>query len=274
MKKPLIVSFSGGQTSAYMTYKMMNEHCPQMDEYEPYILFANTGCEHPKTLEFVRNCERKFGWNVIWLEAVIREGYRVGTTYQEVSFATAALDGVPYEAMIAKYGIPNTMFPHCTRELKQRPIEAWCRENLGTAHPLTAIGIRTDETRRVSKTQSNIIYPLIDWFPSDKQDVNDFWERMPFSLGLPPHLGNCVWCWKKSNTKLLAAMSDIPEAFDFPARMEKEYGIDRRGKPVTFFRQHRSTEDLRKMLLETGVPPEQMLDTSPCSESCEFIQTE
>lgn len=61
MKKPLIVSFSGGQTSAYMTYKMMNEHCPQMDEYEPYILFANTGCEHPKTSEFVRNCERKFG---------------------------------------------------------------------------------------------------------------------------------------------------------------------------------------------------------------------
>ena len=49
----LVNSFSGGRTSALMT-KLMMEH--EAHKYSAVInVFANTGQEHPKTLEFVHN---------------------------------------------------------------------------------------------------------------------------------------------------------------------------------------------------------------------------
>ena len=279
MKKPLLISFSGGKTSAYMTYMLVTARPPHvrdfMDEYEPYIVYANTGQEHPKTLEFIHNCEKHYGWDVTWLEAKVNPEPRQGTRYNEVDFVTASLTGEPYEAMIAKYGIPNAAFPHCTRELKLAPINSWCKDRFGTSTITTAIGIRTDEARRVSATadKRKIIYPLIDLIPSDKQDVLDFWETQPFQLGLPEHLGNCTWCWKKSTKKLLKVMAEMPNAFDFPERMERDYPLGKNGKPLVFFRNHTSVQDLRKLFTQTGEPDDKFIEDSPCSESCDFLET-
>ena len=71
-----------------------------MNEYEPYIVYANTGQEHPKTLEFIHNCEKHYGWNVTWLEAKINPEPRKGTRYNEVDFVTASLTGEPDDKFI------------------------------------------------------------------------------------------------------------------------------------------------------------------------------
>ena len=47
MTKPLIISFSGGRTSAYMAYLILNDS-EMLQKYEPFLVFANTGCEHEK----------------------------------------------------------------------------------------------------------------------------------------------------------------------------------------------------------------------------------
>jgi hypothetical protein len=45
----------------------------------------------------------------------------------------------------------------------------------------------------------------------EKEDVLDFWQGMPFDLEIQEHLGNCVFCIKKSINKLALAARDEPE---------------------------------------------------------------
>ena len=54
MKETLFVSFSGGRTSAYMCWWLLNN---KADVYDFIFIFANTGLEHENTLKFVNQCD-------------------------------------------------------------------------------------------------------------------------------------------------------------------------------------------------------------------------
>jgi len=221
-------------------------------------VFANTAEENEETLEFVHHFEVYFGIKVIWVEAVVHPG-RKGSTHRLVDISTASRHGEPYEAVIKKYGIPNRDWPHCTRELKLRPMLSYI-DSLGWERGTyeTAVGIRADEAHRRSKTakRNRIIYPLLDMQPTTKKDVNKFWLEQPFRLNLTGYQGNCKWCWKKSEAKLLTIMDENPEKFDFPERMESLYGTvgaeyqkdeEAKNSRRVFFRGHKSTVDLRQL---------------------------
>ena len=66
MKKKLLISFSGGETSAFMAQWLWNN---KQHEFDMIFVFANTGEENEETLEFVEKCSDYFGFNVIWVEA-------------------------------------------------------------------------------------------------------------------------------------------------------------------------------------------------------------
>lgn len=280
-KQKLLISFSGGATSGYMTYTLLKEYA---DQYEMIVVFANTGEENEATLKFVDDCDKNMGFGVVWVEADVKYGVRKSSGHKVVNYETASRSGEPYEDHIVKYGIPNMKFPHCTRELKRNPIEDYA-ESLGWGTDyFTAIGIRTDEIRRVKPQGARkIIYPLVDLFPSDKQDVQSFWEDQEFRLQLKEHEGNCKWCWKKSDSKLMRLMTEAPIIFEFPDRMEKKYPRvgpefvkDPTARDRTFFRQNRSVEDLRRLHAQIGgqVLKERPEENSGCSESCELYETE
>ena len=217
------ISFSGGRTSAYMT-KMILDHWS--DKYEFIVTFANTGMEHEKTLEFINKCDLHFNFNTVWLEADVKHGEREGTGFKVVTFETASREGEPYHEVIKKYGIPNTAYPHCTRELKLSVMRSYLKSQ-GFNHKeiKTAIGIREDETRRVSKQAdvNNIVYPLIDEFPTDKKDVLQWWSKQEFDLEIPEYQGNCVGCFKKSFKKQFKTLDQNPNALDFYVEMEQLY---------------------------------------------------
>lgn len=276
MKLRLFSSFSGGRTSAFMT-KWLLDNCS--NQYDIKVVFANTGQEHEKTLEFVRNCDLHFGFGTVWVEAVVHHREKIGTTHRIVNFDTASRCGDPFEEMIRKYGIPNKAWPQCTRELKLRPMESYMR-SIGWNDYMTAVGIRTDEVRRVSggAEAARIIYPLIDMVPTDKQDVNAWWEDQPFNLEIQEHQGNCTWCWKKSLNKHLRLIKESPEIYDFPRRMEQQYGLagtNPNGISRVFFRENRSVDDL--FVLAEHLQYQESLQgslfnmdaNSGCAESCE-----
>lgn len=269
------MSFSGGRTSAYMSRLLKQAYA---DQYELLFIFANTGEEHENTLRFVDQCDKEFGLNVVWVEADVIHGQRKATSFRVVSFEGASRSGEPFEQMIRKYGIPNRNFPHCTRELKLRPIYAYA-ESIGWKRGKydVAIGIRADEQRRVSPRaeKDRIVYPLIHWQPVDKQDINDWWTDQAFNLDLIERLGNCKWCWKKSDRKHFANIDDCPEIYDFPRRMEQQYpfaGAGSTGEGKVFFRLGRSTDQLFAARLAAEgfrVLPEDSDSDGGCSESCE-----
>lgn len=240
---------------------------------ELVFVFANTGEEHEKTLKFVDRCDREWGLGIVWVEAVVHAG-RKGCTHKVVNFDTASRYGEPFEAVIAKYGIPNKSYPHCNRELKLNPMRSYIN-SIGWRGEAVAIGIRADEPKRLraDADSAGIVYPFAHWWAIDKQDVLDWWEDQPFDLELEEREGNCKWCWKKSEKKHFANIASNPESYDFPRRMEIKYGSAKpdRGEQV-FFRGKLSTDDLFRHYRAAGFDSRYLAgseETGNCSESCE-----
>ncbi|MEN8319323.1 phosphoadenosine phosphosulfate reductase family protein [Acinetobacter junii] len=250
MKTPYHISFSGGRTSAYMTHYLLKNFSHL---YDFIVTYANTGLEHEKTLEFIRNCDEHFGFKTIWLEPVIHSKKRSGTTHKIVSFETATRNTDLFESMIEKYGIPNIVYKHCTRELKIRPMNSYLRSlGLKPKNIPTAIGIRADESRRCARDaeELNLLYPLVVDHPVDKQFVLNWWAQQIFDLGLEEHDGNCNMCFEKSFSKLLKQLESNPRALEFHLRMERIHGQtnNKPGMPArTFFRQKKSALDVLSM---------------------------
>jgi len=150
MKKNLLVCRSGGRTSEYM-YKWLLEN--KRDEYNIIGIFANTGWEHHKTLEFVNNNDmenrERFGVEPVWVEAVVHIG-RASCTHKIVTFETASRNREPMIEVFKKYGIANSAYPHCTRELKENPIHDYIKYiGWDKGQYYTALGIRIDEPKRI-----------------------------------------------------------------------------------------------------------------------------
>lgn len=199
-----IVSFSGGRTSAYMAKMMLS----QIKKSDLAFVFANTGKEYEETLEFVERCSDEWGIKIAWVEALVNSEKGNGTGYKVVNFQTASRNGEPFNDVIKKYGIPNTAFPHCSRELKEVPMWKWAKDNFGDKFQF-AIGIRADERTRI-QSHPKKIYPLVEWWPTNNRIVRDFWSKQPFDLELKDYQGNCDLCWKKSTRKILTILNENP----------------------------------------------------------------
>ena len=281
----LAISFSGGRTSAVMTKLLLEKY--RNTDLEISVTFANTGCEHPATLEFIRRCDEEFGFGTVWLEGVAGpEG--VGMRHKVVDFESACRDGSVFEEYISKYGIPGPSHPQCTSRLKEEVMYDY-RRSLGWHHKsyYTAIGIRADEADRcsVKAKERGFVYPLVE-MGITKDMVKAECGKWPFDLELPgDHYGNCVWCWKKSMRKLMTVAKESPEWFEFPARMEEKYGRHKQphGQPDRrFFRKYMSARDVVEASKGPFVPyadsrqmsffeMDDFLDYgSGCGESCEI----
>lgn len=60
-KETIVVSFSGGRTSGFMCWFLQNY---MSHLYNFVYVYANTGQEHEKTLEFVNNVDKLFNLNL------------------------------------------------------------------------------------------------------------------------------------------------------------------------------------------------------------------
>ncbi len=282
--KPLVISFSGGRTSALMTFLLLAKYVGQR---EILVIFANTGKEREGTLEFINNCDLHFRFNTVWVESVAHIGEKKSSTFKVVEFKTANRSGVPFEGMIEKYGIPNINFPHCSRELKANPVKSYIK-SLGWSDYEIALGMRYDEPKRLTK-KPNVIYPLAFEFPHTKLMVNKWWHSQPFDLQIKEYEGNCDLCWKKSKRKLLTILCENPKIADWWNEMEIKYGqyvpesqSKKRLPPSVFFREELSCANLIEdserpfkkasdtFTLAQLMHSEPELDfTNGCEESCE-----
>lgn len=282
-KPRIFVSFSGGRTSALMC-KLIKDSLS--DHFELLFVFANTGREDEDTLRFANDVDRHFDLGLVWVEAVVSAG-RVASSAQVVNYQTASRQGEPFEAVVAKYGIPNASFLHCTRETKTNPMHSYVQDVVrwerGTYY--TALGIREDEPRRVKDKAIGqwIVYPLAHWWPMDKQDVLDYWESCAWNLAIPERDGNCVDCHKKSDKKLALIAKEHPERFAFPIKLDQLYskvgsnsvnGVQT-DAPRKRYRGYMTT--LEKLATFEGVDVSALVDdqaSGGCTESCEIHEME
>ncbi len=286
MKKRVLVSVSGGETSMLMA-KWIKEN--MASTHEIIYVFANVSREPENTLEFVEQCNKAFDLGIVWVEAVINPIRGKGITHRVTDFNNAKRNGEIFEEYIAKYGIPCTASPHCTRDLKANAITHYAR-TIGWKNGTydLAIGIRADEIDRVNpkRVEKRLVYPFVQYEEKTKKDVNEFWRDMSFRLKIKGYEGNCVTCFKKSDRKLATIALEHPERFDFDREMEKKYEFKPKynGKipstPERFFRGGRSVDEIFDLLKKESFKPstddkivynEEWDSSNGCSESCEVF---
>lgn len=249
MKKTLIVSFSGGRTSAYMAYKI-HTGTEYQDTQKVYV-FANTGKEREETLEFVHQCDQEWNLGIVWIEAVINFEKGVGVGFKVIDFETANRTGKPFADSIEKYGVPSQHNPHCSRDLKVTPIGKFAN-SIDRNHQM-AIGFRMDEIQRINRKiaqKRNLVFPLVDVWPTWNMHVRKFWDAQPFDLQLKDYQGNCDLCWKKSLRNRLTILSENPSIGDQWQEWEEksDFIFDRDSIPVAELQKIAKNQKFRRSI--------------------------
>ena len=276
LTKTHVVSFSGGRTSAYLVHLMefYRKYCGVDVRY----IFMDTGAEHPKTYAFIRNLVKHWGIPLVCLRTVVHPERGKGSTHKVVSVDDIGTDLQPWSDMLVKYGAPYAVGAMCTARMKTDPFNSYCKDVM-PAEYITWLGIREDEPRRLKRREGFAF--LADISDFEKQDVLDWWKTQPFDLGIEEHLGNCVFCIKKSNLKLALASREEPEMYDqFVAltegdtvrttgRMHNHQRMYRKSLHLTDITKIHSADsvaDIRSRLRHT-----RSSDTGSCTESCEVF---
>jgi 3'-phosphoadenosine 5'-phosphosulfate sulfotransferase (PAPS reductase)/FAD synthetase len=238
---PTCISFSGGRTSAYMLWRVLqaNGGLPA----EAVVCFANTGKEEEATLEFVRDCGVNWGVPITWVE------YRDGG-YAVVDFDSASRDGEPFAALIKKRNyLPNPVARFCTAELKIKIIDKHM-QSLGFDTVDSMLGIRSDEQRRSAKMMDKVL-PLVR-AGITQSNIQAFWNKAPFDLGLPFNngitpLGNCDLCFLKGASQILSVIADTPSRAVWWAKQEEAIGATFRSDRPSYAQMLRFSQEQRDM---------------------------
>jgi len=233
---PAVISFSGGRTSAYMLWRILESHHGVLPD-DVVVLFQNTGKEMEPTLEFVRDVSERWLVPITWLEY---EGANDKPSYRVTDYRRAARNGEPFKDMLArKSALPNPVARFCTIELKIRTAKRYLVDVFGWKRWTNVVGLRADEPGRVVKATDparnkkdrwDVICPLFE-AGVEQIDVLQFWKARPFDLRLAgPWEGNCDGCFLKSRASLMQVEKDHPGALDWWAAQEAVPRGDGAGK--------------------------------------------
>jgi hypothetical protein len=187
-----VFNLSGGKSSAYMT--ILQKPTP-----EDIVLFTDTGREHPATYRFLDEIEKQEGFKI----------HRASYTHRR-SPGRSGFDALTNW----KRYLPNRVRRICTVELKIMVARRYLRPLIGLRFE-QYIGFRADEERRVRNYRSTYKgsttkFPLYEKGIT-KAMVDAFWLSKPYTLEIPPILGNCDLCFLKGKNSIIKLMATYPE---------------------------------------------------------------
>ena len=123
--EPTCISFSGGRTSGYMLYKVLECGGGQLPS-DAIVCFANTGKEDEATLKFVQACSDNWNVEIHWVEYRDNE-----PAFVRVDFETASSSGKPKRRRLQGPGSTSSKPPTVANAASHRG---------GTANTSTAPG--------------------------------------------------------------------------------------------------------------------------------------
>lgn len=202
----VLISFSGGRTSGFMLHQILEANGDLPERCK--VVFANTGREMPKTLDFVQECSERWRVPITWLE------YRKQMPkFVTVSHNSASRDGEPFRQALEQPKIlPNVFRRFCTQELKVLTVKRYLVKH-GWKSWHNAVGIRADEKRRIKVSTEK---RWQNWYPLNdaevtKKDIMSFWNSQTFDLQIVAGSGNCDGCFLKSEATLAVMFRLYPD---------------------------------------------------------------
>lgn len=214
-----------------------------------------------KTIQFLKDMVENWGLELYIIEGVYSMERGVGVKHKIVDFDTMDMKGRVFSEMIMHLnkikwtGVPNQATPYCSDYLKTRVAHSFAKEIFGTTKYIKALGFRKEDMpKRISwaeiKTETKRIFPLITDFlnPISQFDLNRWFAKERFQLVLDKIFGNCRYCWKKDEKKV------IPKIIKFDIDNGNYYFIEWHEKEEDkhgnmFFRGNLSIKDLVKLAM-------------------------
>src|SRR3990167_8785207 len=145
LEGPAVVSFSGGRTSGYMLYRVLDEHGGTLPS-DAHVCFADTGREREETYEFIQECADRWNVAITWL------AYGYPPSSHRRNFGE---EQTPFDLLIArKKYLPNPVMRFCTQDLKIRAARDFMRAK-GFDHWINVVGLRADEPHGAARPPSS-----------------------------------------------------------------------------------------------------------------------
>lgn len=266
--EPTVISFSGGRTSGYMLWRILQSNNGLPDD--AIVVFANTGKEEEATLEFVRDCAKNWNVKIHWVE--YQHAEKPADRWKEVDFETASRNGEPFMQLIHQSTgyLPNPVARICTAYLKIRTIHQFIKSK-GIKHNenMDWVGIRADEMRRAKKMDRERT-PLVTAGVT-KETVGEFWRSQPFDLGLPnmngvTMHGNCDLCYLKPTYQIISLIKEKPSRADWwiQAEMSVQTSNKTFGYGGRFRKDRPSYAKLKEFALSHGDLFDKTEESIPC----------
>lgn len=274
-----VVSFSGGRTSAYLCKIMIDKYGKDNVDF----IFMDTGAEHPKTYEFIKNVNEFLGLNLVCLRGNFDSELGVGATYSIIDVGDLSCDLKPFRSYANKYGTPTVAGASCTSRMKEETHDKYCNEFYGKGEYETWIGIRADEPKRLKGVgrRADLRY-MAEITDAEKQDVLDYWSEQDFDLEIDEHLGNCVFCVKKGANKIALAAREEPvlyaEFLDLISNANDRKDLVKKPPKEVMYRNLQTItgivdayKDLSVNEIRQTIRGMKSMDSGSCSESCEVF---
>lgn len=223
---PAAISFSGGRTSGMMLRKVLDAYGGVLPD-DVHTVFTNTGAEDDRTLDFVHECEVRWGVRVRWLEFAPTEP----NGYREVDYATADRAYGPFnECIRTRSALPNGRMRFCTQDMKLGVLKRFMRaQGYADDEWTNTVGLRADEIHRVMtlrarpETKWDVAAPLLD-AGITRPDVMRWWAAQPFDLRTPDFAGNCSACFLKGMGLRYQVERERPGALAWWEAQEAAFG--------------------------------------------------
>lgn len=189
-----ILSFGGG----VQTVALLLQIAPFFSNNpKAYVVFADTGNEHPETYEYIGEYVIPF---------CLKNNINFEIVYNKY-------DKTLYDYCFDKRIVPSIKFRDCTSKFKIAPIRRYIRETLGLTRENVGymfIGISYDEADRMNPSNvkyAKNVYPFIDgykeYFEDGKLTRNDCYDIIKsHGWSVPPKSG-CIMCPFSSSADLL-----------------------------------------------------------------------
>jgi len=191
-----ILSLSGGKDSTALAVYMRDRN-PDME-----YIFCDTGKELPETYEYLNKIEALLGKKI----------ERLNSDYS-------------FDHWIKVYSgfLPSARMRWCTKELKLKPFERYCGEDLVYSY----VGLRADEKRQGYISHKPNIIPVYPFREDGINKAEVFQILEESGLGLPDYYkwrtrSGCYFCFFQRKAEWVGLKENHPELFEQAKRYEKE----------------------------------------------------
>lgn len=193
-----IVNFGAGVNSTALIIEMINRNMP-ID----YIIFADTGSEHPETYIFLEIMKRFFNDKKLPF-VIVKSKY----------------DCSIYDYYTNKKTMPFRKFRDCTDKFKKLPITKFIKQ-FKQEGVIQYIGIASDEARRIRSSDTKWIefkYPLVSWMLNRKRCI----EIIKNAGFIEPIKSGCFMCPYQSDMSWKHLLDTNKELWDKARFMEEQ----------------------------------------------------